>query len=363
MKNILISLLICISITIAQTDHFNLEEWETNSLVQTNLLPMYGEQEFTNSQVEANEKFLSNISIGKLKSDIRGCSNTLAEVGWDFLYKGQLDTAIFRFNQSWLIDSTNIAPYIGFGTVYLILGDSKKSSVMYNIYSKNDSISEQDFQDIINKNLTYFRKLEQLEFKLDKEYVPFEYYSTGQLFKDRKKLEMDLYHWRWFHPNGNFMRIVNGGEKSHDWRGEVTNYHDNGIISYQGQWDDNLNNQSIWTSYDREGNISKIEYWEKKSKESSYSKVKSIIFKQEIPWDKNNYVTISEEGWVESNTNFPDGYIMKVYNLEDSIYDYYAIWKNGKRSEQLIKVIPENRSSMTLNGNFEWFNGKLYKID
>ncbi len=363
MTKILIILLFYTSTTFAQTDSFTIESWVTRSLEQSNLLPMYGEQTFTESQTKANEKFLSSLKIGKLRADARRSSNSFAEVGWDYLYKGHLDTAMFRFNQSWLIDSTNIAPYIGFGTIYTILGKTLVANMMYNRYSKIVPTSDKDFLTIINTNHKYYRDLEKYSFKIKLEYEPLEYYSTGQLYLERKKLEDGLYNWRWYHSNGSFLRILNGGDHKHDWIGEVKGFHDNGKISSKGQWDDNVNNESIWTHYDRDGNVARVEYWKKSSNKSSYTKIKVVIFKQEIPWNKDKFVTISEEGWVESNSNYPDGYIMLVYNPEDLTHNYYAIWKDGKRGKELIKVIPENSTKMTINGYFEWFEGKLYKID
>ena len=44
-------------------------------------------------------------------------SKGLAGLGWKYFYKGDLDTAIKRFNQAWLFDEKNYQAYWGFGII------------------------------------------------------------------------------------------------------------------------------------------------------------------------------------------------------------------------------------------------------
>ena len=64
-----------------------------------NELPMYGGQH--NPDVEANKKF----------------SQSAADLGWQYFYSGDLDTAIKRFNQAWMFDRENADAYWGFGLI------------------------------------------------------------------------------------------------------------------------------------------------------------------------------------------------------------------------------------------------------
>ena len=300
--------------TKAQTDHFNLIDWQTLTETQINLLPMFGQKPKTEKEQIADKIFIENLNLNQTHKDIRYKSDKVVEAGWVNYYSGTLDTAMFRFNQAWLIDSTNIGPYIGFSTVYTTLGDSGATSKFFEFVKRNDNITSIEFQKNINQNIGNFRKLESQSYNVTSDYKPIQYYSTGQLFIERKKL-VNRYSYNWYHKNGSLLRQVVGGENPHDWKGVVVNYHDNGVIAHKGKW------------------------------------------------NNGNYVVISESGWIKTNskTIYPDGYIQEIYNFKDPLYKYYTIWKDGKISSDLIKVIPDDCLISNSEGNFEWFQGKLYR--
>ena len=64
-----------------------------------NELPMYGGQH--NPTVEQNSDF----------------SKRAVQLGWQYFYKGDFDTAIKRFNQGWMFDRENPEVYWGFGLI------------------------------------------------------------------------------------------------------------------------------------------------------------------------------------------------------------------------------------------------------
>ncbi|WP_201985456.1 tetratricopeptide repeat protein [Hymenobacter rubidus] len=82
---------------------------------EINLLPMYGGFKKSRALRLADARFLAD-------SDQRFASRKaaaahFAEKGWEFFRKDDLSTAIKRFNQAWLLDSTNASAYWGFGVV------------------------------------------------------------------------------------------------------------------------------------------------------------------------------------------------------------------------------------------------------
>ncbi|MBC7864481.1 MAG: hypothetical protein IAF38_16015 [Bacteroidia bacterium] len=277
-------LLVCTT-TKAQTARFTLAGWQTRASAQSNLLPMYGQKPKTEKELQANKEFLQKMGLGKSQSYIRYRSDVTAESGWKNYYAGALDTAMFRFNQAWLIDSTNSGPYIGFSTIYSTLGDSVTAGKMLLFVQRNDTLSKNGFHEIIKQNRSRFRKIEEQQFKVLAEYKPVSYYASGQLFIERKKAGRN-FHYKWYYENGNLLREVYGGEDPHDWKGEVISYHDNGKIAHKGQWKKFFLRTSVWTSYDRDGKISKIEYWRKKPLSSTYNIKKTITYKQGIPQKK-----------------------------------------------------------------------------
>lgn len=64
-----------------------------------NELPMYGGKRTPN--IEQNKDL----------------STSAAKLGWQYYYKGDLDTAIKRFNQAWMFDSNNVDAFWGFGLI------------------------------------------------------------------------------------------------------------------------------------------------------------------------------------------------------------------------------------------------------
>lgn len=85
-------------------------------------LPMYGQPELARpaSMKKADANFVKKV-IKDFGPDLRAASNAWCEVGVDFLQKRNLDFAMRRFNQGWLLDPKNYQPFWGFGRVMLEL--------------------------------------------------------------------------------------------------------------------------------------------------------------------------------------------------------------------------------------------------
>jgi tetratricopeptide (TPR) repeat protein len=64
-----------------------------------NELPMYGGKH--NPKVEQNKEF----------------SKSAADLGWKYYYNNELDTAMKRFNQAWLLDRNSVDAIWGFGLI------------------------------------------------------------------------------------------------------------------------------------------------------------------------------------------------------------------------------------------------------
>jgi len=116
-----------------------LHPWAT-----VNTWPMYGNIEFPPEVVKINDKFIS-AQIEQFGS-ADSASKIYNDLGWHYLNKGKNDTAIRRFNQAWLLDSTNASPYFGFAAYseliskadpnkYIKMGvkrdNNKKSEIFY----------------------------------------------------------------------------------------------------------------------------------------------------------------------------------------------------------------------------------------
>ena len=71
-----------------------------------NLLPKYGGMPRNEMQKAADEKFLAD-AAALFGGDRKKAASQAATRGWTFLRQGDFDTAMRRFNQSWLLDPAN----------------------------------------------------------------------------------------------------------------------------------------------------------------------------------------------------------------------------------------------------------------
>lgn len=80
-----------------------------------NLLPMYGEKIKCPEQVESDKKFLAEID--KIFKSRHEASKAFSSKAWEFFNRNDLQTAMKRFNQSWLLDNNNYESYWGFANI------------------------------------------------------------------------------------------------------------------------------------------------------------------------------------------------------------------------------------------------------
>jgi tetratricopeptide (TPR) repeat protein len=71
-------------------------------------------------------------------------SKGASDLGWKYFYQGDLDTAIKRFNQAWLLDEKNYEAYWGFGIICgkrAVSGESPKQNIEDSIKYLEKAIS------------------------------------------------------------------------------------------------------------------------------------------------------------------------------------------------------------------------------
>ncbi len=81
-----------------------------------NTLPMYGLVKKCNEQIKIDEDFIRQ-SDSLFNNNRTNASVYHVDLAWGYYYKKEYDNAIKRFNQAWLLDSTNADIYWGFGSV------------------------------------------------------------------------------------------------------------------------------------------------------------------------------------------------------------------------------------------------------
>ncbi|MBD1434920.1 hypothetical protein H8B06_19015 [Sphingobacterium sp. DN00404] len=80
-----------------------------------NLLPMYGKLTKCAAQIKSDNDFFA--SVDSKFSDRKTAAVSYIDMAWEYFYKNDLESSMKRFNQAWLLDSTNADVYWGFGNL------------------------------------------------------------------------------------------------------------------------------------------------------------------------------------------------------------------------------------------------------
>ena len=113
----------------------NVNEW--NESKHPNLKPMYGRVERTPEEKLNDQKFI-NAMLNDYK-DKTISAKKLAKKGWYFFYHNIIDTAMFRFNQCWLMDSTYAESYFGFAAIKEYQGINNEAEKFYQLAYNHDN--------------------------------------------------------------------------------------------------------------------------------------------------------------------------------------------------------------------------------
>ncbi len=109
-----------------QVDYAN---WKEESKSNIRLLPEYGNVTKTKEQKEADAEFIK-LSLQQDGSREKA-SEHMVELGFMYLYRKDLKTAMYRFNQAWLLNPGNENAYWGFGAIYFTFNDFESAMIQY----------------------------------------------------------------------------------------------------------------------------------------------------------------------------------------------------------------------------------------
>jgi tetratricopeptide (TPR) repeat protein len=124
-------------------DEFDLITNEWNENQAPHLKPMFGNEKQSLKQQEADKVFIAS-ALKFFKGDTAKATKRYAKKGWYYFSRNIIDTAMFRFNQSWLLDSTYAESYFGFAAIKEYQGLTDEAEKLYKIgcmHDKADSVS------------------------------------------------------------------------------------------------------------------------------------------------------------------------------------------------------------------------------
>ena len=104
-------------------------DWQKEAETNKRLLPKYGGLEKSKKEKKSDEEFIAQIME---KFDTKeDASNDMIDLGFQYLYRGDLRTAMYRFNQAYLLDNNNSNIYWGYGAVYMTFGEYDLARAQY----------------------------------------------------------------------------------------------------------------------------------------------------------------------------------------------------------------------------------------
>jgi tetratricopeptide (TPR) repeat protein len=148
------------------------QEWQEEAKTNIRLLPEYGHVTKMPEQITADAELIRT-EVEQYGSH-RKASDVLVNFGFNNMYARDLKSAMYRFNQAWLLDPTNENVYWGFGAIYFSFNDTNEALKQYakglainpnssNILTDKATIYMSKFandgkQDYLNKAIEIFNK-------------------------------------------------------------------------------------------------------------------------------------------------------------------------------------------------------------
>lgn len=92
--------------------------WEKEASTNKRLLPKYGNIPKSEGELKADKEFIKKAIT--LDTTAEKAAAHMISLGFKYLYR-DTKTAMYRFNQAYLLDSTNSDIYWGYGAIYFML--------------------------------------------------------------------------------------------------------------------------------------------------------------------------------------------------------------------------------------------------
>jgi tetratricopeptide (TPR) repeat protein len=105
------------------------EDFQEKAKTEINLQPEYGNVPKSKAQKDDDKEFIA--ATLKIDTTMEHGSEHLVKLGFNYLGRGDMETAMRRFNQAWLLNPKNENVYWGYGAVYATFQDYQLSLKMY----------------------------------------------------------------------------------------------------------------------------------------------------------------------------------------------------------------------------------------
>ena len=94
-------------------------------------MPRYGHLSKSQDEINSDSSFIKQIMGQPQFKTYREASNHLIGLGFQYYYRPDFRTAMYRFNQAYLLDSTNTDIFWGYGAIYMGFGEYELAKNQY----------------------------------------------------------------------------------------------------------------------------------------------------------------------------------------------------------------------------------------
>lgn len=125
----------------------------TNAQEPNNLKPKYGGIIKSQEYIDADNKFIDEVVEQYGTREI--AAKKYIKFGWDYFRKGDLNTAMKRFNQAWLLDSTLVDVNWGYGAILGAYQQYEKAIDYFKKYQSSNPNNERIYIDMATAYFQY----------------------------------------------------------------------------------------------------------------------------------------------------------------------------------------------------------------
>lgn len=121
--------LLCSSTLFIQAQHLTHREWLEKSFRDMRLAPAYGGRAKNAEQLASDSAFVAQMLA--TNPDRHACAEHLLDLGFDHLRKGDMVSAMYRFNHAYLMEPGNPRIRRGYGAFFMALDRSSEAAAEY----------------------------------------------------------------------------------------------------------------------------------------------------------------------------------------------------------------------------------------
>jgi tetratricopeptide (TPR) repeat protein len=122
---------VCLSLTCAILAQPSFEQWESEAKLNKRLLPRCGHLPKSEQEILTDSAYIKQVMAQPQFKTRREASNHVINLGFQYYYRPDFKTAMYRFNQAYLLDSTNTDIFWGYGAIYMALGQYDLAKQQY----------------------------------------------------------------------------------------------------------------------------------------------------------------------------------------------------------------------------------------